>query len=285
MVDMQEQYYQEEPSKQLPWKKILIIAGIAVVVIGIIIASIMIVRARKQASLELQQAISAAQTEVARESAECEDMEASGACQSRVIVSQMIDSGVVELCAMLEEDQILSCVTLSALEQADLEVCEYLSAAEDQSYCQDRVIQEQASQARDYSMCADIVDSDVRHNCQENLKPLVLASGDCAEYGVDEQECNQQEAAEQAIATGDLEACDDLSGTWIDYCQDLVLHEQRDEPEPEPVVDQDSDGDGLLDSEEVIYGTDPLNPDSDGDGYGDGTEVAGGYNPLGEGGL
>ncbi|MFH1142652.1 MAG: thrombospondin type 3 repeat-containing protein [Candidatus Uhrbacteria bacterium] len=196
---------------------------------------------------------------------------------------------------MLDDDQVLDCVTLSALEQADLEVCEYLSAEEDQSYCQDRVIQEQASQARDYSMCADISSADVRENCQDNLKPLVLASGSCAEYGIDEQECDNQDAAEQAIATGDLKACDDLSGTWVDYCQDLVNHEQRDEPSPvapdgamgdkEPVVDQDSDGDGLLDSEEATYGTDPLNPDTDGDGYDDGTEVAGGYNPLGEGGL
>ena len=38
--------------------------------------------------------------------------------------------------------------------------------------------------------------------------------------------------------------------------------------------DVDGDGDGLLDSEEVGYGTDPAVVDSDGDGYGDGDEVA-----------
>jgi hypothetical protein len=39
------------------------------------------------------------------------------------------------------------------------------------------------------------------------------------------------------------------------------------------VYPQDSDGDGLLDYEEYLLGTDPLNPDTDGDGLPDGLEV------------
>jgi gliding motility-associated-like protein len=42
----------------------------------------------------------------------------------------------------------------------------------------------------------------------------------------------------------------------------------------------DCDNDGLTNEEEVLAGTDPLNPDSDGDGVIDGTEVADGTNPL-----
>jgi rhodanese-related sulfurtransferase len=45
----------------------------------------------------------------------------------------------------------------------------------------------------------------------------------------------------------------------------------------------DSDGDGLVDAEEIKYGTDPNNPDTDGDTYQDGAEVKGGYNPKGPG--
>lgn len=45
----------------------------------------------------------------------------------------------------------------------------------------------------------------------------------------------------------------------------------------------DSDGDGLVDSEEVVLGTDPNNPDTDGDGLSDGEEVnESGTSPLDE---
>ena len=42
----------------------------------------------------------------------------------------------------------------------------------------------------------------------------------------------------------------------------------------------DCDNDGLTNEQEVLAGTDPLNPDSDGDGVIDGTEVADGTNPT-----
>ena len=46
----------------------------------------------------------------------------------------------------------------------------------------------------------------------------------------------------------------------------------------------DTDGDGLSDYDEVNkWQTDPNNPDSDGDTYSDGEEVSNGYNPSGEG--
>lgn len=45
----------------------------------------------------------------------------------------------------------------------------------------------------------------------------------------------------------------------------------------------DKDNDQLDDLQEVVYGTNPLNPDTDGDGYLDGEEIQNGYNPLGEG--
>ena len=44
-------------------------------------------------------------------------------------------------------------------------------------------------------------------------------------------------------------------------------------------IDIDSDGDGLLDSEEILLGTDPQKEDSDEDGHLDGDEVAAGFDP------
>ena len=45
-------------------------------------------------------------------------------------------------------------------------------------------------------------------------------------------------------------------------------------------ADTDDDGDGLLDSEELDLGTDPLNSDTDGDTMWDGLEVKEGLDPL-----
>jgi YD repeat-containing protein len=42
----------------------------------------------------------------------------------------------------------------------------------------------------------------------------------------------------------------------------------------------DADGDGLSNAQELLLGTDPLNPDTDGDGFSDGVEVATGSDPL-----
>lgn len=42
----------------------------------------------------------------------------------------------------------------------------------------------------------------------------------------------------------------------------------------------DTDNDGLSDVNELLLGTDPINPDSDGDGYIDGDEIRTGYDPL-----
>jgi hypothetical protein len=53
--------------------------------------------------------------------------------------------------------------------------------------------------------------------------------------------------------------------------------------DPDRWMAQDSDRDGLLDVDEIFYGTDAFNPDTDGDGILDGEEVRNLSNPLGPG--
>lgn len=48
----------------------------------------------------------------------------------------------------------------------------------------------------------------------------------------------------------------------------------------EGVMNSDSDGDGLMNWEEILWGTDPNNPDTDGDGTDDLTEIKTGRNPT-----
>ena len=52
-----------------------------------------------------------------------------------------------------------------------------------------------------------------------------------------------------------------------------------------PVRDLDTDNDGLLDAEELVFGTKIDKTDSDGDGFSDMTEINRGYNPAGVGKL
>ncbi len=54
---------------------------------------------------------------------------------------------------------------------------------------------------------------------------------------------------------------------------------------PNDFLALDTDGDGLPDNEELIYGTNSVNPDTDSDGYLDGVEVENNYNPEGFGKL
>lgn len=55
--------------------------------------------------------------------------------------------------------------------------------------------------------------------------------------------------------------------------------------EPVDGTEGDWDNDGLLNEQELFYGTDPRNADTDSDGYMDGEEVKNGYNPSGDGTL
>lgn len=85
----------------------------------------------------------------------------------------------------------------------------------------------------------------------------------------------------------------------------IIEEEEPDEeliPEEDPIVEPeeveiatstpeisllmgDSDGDGLMDREELIFGTDPEKSDTDGDTYNDLTEILNLYNPAGSGSI
>jgi hypothetical protein len=68
----------------------------------------------------------------------------------------------------------------------------------------------------------------------------------------------------------------DLQKWWLDtYSTDFSGTNWR----------KDSDGDGLIDLDEIFYGTDPLKADTDGDGAPDGEEIKNLTNPLGPGDL
>lgn len=86
------------------------------------------------------------------------------------------------------------------------------------------------------------------------------------------------------IAAGILANVRDATGLRADIAETLKTQKTEsglnDQGKKEVPSCGDVDKDGLCDSEEVLYGTDPLNPDTDGDGFLDGEETASGCSPL-----
>ena len=100
------------------------------------------------------------------------------------------------------------------------------------------------------------------------------------------------DAQEAAMCTDPLNADSDGDGasdseevTGVDdastaYNPAGVMSDPCDGCDPAGISMADSDNDGMLDCDELIFGTNPNNPDTDGDGILDGAEIGNGTNPL-----
>jgi len=113
----------------------------------------------------------------------------------------------------------------------------------------------------------------------ETYNTIAAVRGSAFDIKVDEETgATEVVVAEHAV---DLKALDEEKKTIIGQTQILEGYKTRIKKQ----IAGDRDYDGLLDSEEIYYGTDPNNADTDGDGYLDGAEVAFNLNPNGEGNL
>ncbi|MBI1908342.1 hypothetical protein HYS28_02910 [Candidatus Uhrbacteria bacterium] len=202
-------------------------------------------------------------SEVSRECADADDV---AACEDRVRSEMAQDAAMPEACEGLEEPAFTNCVMLIAQDEMDAAVCSALDA-EAKTSCQDDVAFRLAVANEDYAACADLTDETLRANCEARLLSVVIASGDCAAYGVDASVCNGQAQLDAVIAAGDPEGCNTLPDELEGDCRDAF-------------ASLDADHDGLSLGEEYGYGTDPKNADTDGDGYNDGREVQNGYDPT-----
>lgn len=135
--------------------------------------------------------------------------------------------------------------------------------------CLDKQLRDSAFAKKSYQLCAGIVSSVFKEECESVLIVGVLESGACVENGIDQTYCDSTKLFDDAIKSSDLSKCNLLDPeSEKELCE--VAFKVR-----------DLDDDGLTDYDEIVnYKTDPENSDTDGDGYLDGEEVAGGFDPL-----
>jgi len=128
---------------------------------------------------------------------------------------------------------------------------------------------------------------------EEQAPPVTEEAVDDVEEEVEEEEpqevcsldncrlCNEQECLglDEYCHLEDL--CESRGYRSEELCPEYlcVSGPAEQELDEELAMSRDSDSDLLTDTEEVLWGSDPLNSDTDGDGYNDGAEIQNFYNP------
>lgn len=258
---------QESAPKQPLWrpeslKRIGIIVGVLFVLVlgGIFLTNFV----KSLSGDEVQSELEAAEAEVAQRQEECE--EGDEACKDQAQTEVARASGVVEACNGLEEQALLNCVTLIAMEEKNQYACNTLGGGE-QTMCSDAVLLARAEAGEGMSICKDIKDSTKKTSCEALVTSSARASGDCVKYGVDQSVCDAQGVINALLAAGDFSGCAELPE------EERIMCVER-------FSSTDADSDGLTAQEESAYGTSDQSADTDGDGYDDRTEIEAGYNPL-----
>ncbi|MBX7050476.1 MAG: tandem-95 repeat protein [Flavobacteriales bacterium] len=112
--------------------------------------------------------------------------------------------------------------------------------------------------------------------------PLDSCDPDAAALSFNDCDFDGLSAADEILIGTDPANPDTDGDTFNDGTEVNLGFDPLDSCDPNPFAlgTNDCDNDGLVNDDEDIAGTDPLNPDTDGDGFIDGTEVSGGSDPL-----
>lgn len=188
------------------------------------------------------------------------------ACENRARSDAARATGQTRVCDTLSGEELVNCISLIALDAESSAACAQLSGA-DETLCVDNATLLAARKAKNYATCSSIVDETIRKSCQSQLLSVVVAAGECAKYGVADDECSYSKKIQTVIAAGKPDGCAQFSGEQAASCTDIFVS-----------LDQDKDGLTLFD--EATLGTSDVNADTDGDGYTDGEEVESGHDPL-----
>lgn len=265
---------------------VLVLAAVAVVAVRNVTTGRAPLAATRAARVASERAVEGAP-------AACAAVQESSQCVFATVKREALAQGDASVCDALANEERDGCVLAVARESQDWRVCDILKGAA-QARCEDSARYEVAGLRLDRDICEGIAREALRVSCLENVQGRTIADGSCAAHGVEVALCEDAAEFRRLVATGNLEACeafddDGLRSLCVEEMgavADGVVDETLGASDDVSVAgDDDTDGDGLVDSQEVVYGTNVSNPDTDGDGYSDGEEVSNGYNPLGEGRL
>jgi hypothetical protein len=266
-----------------------LLAGSVIGLIAIVVAVVLLARWWQQ-SQQLNVQSEREQGQVEDLVATCSRAANPQACEEQRVNDAALRLGA-EACKALEGDAYDGCVWNVAREQRNPEVCQGIKDGVSQTACSDELYRRIALSNTDSKSCDKISDEQDKSACNETVLASIAVQGTCAEHGVDESVCDQQDLFSQIVASRNPARCAELAdeARRLD-CTDTIgpgdvdldgLNATEEAILGTSDLSADTDDDGLNDYDEVkTYGTDPLNPDTDGDGYTDGQEVNGGYDPL-----
>ncbi len=204
-------------------------------------------------------------------------------------------------CLEIGEDKYDQCVYGIAVTNNDESFCQKIRDNKLQTECFDNFSFQKIKSNSDIEQCLNLKVEKFKNQC---LKEIFLKYEDvdeCSNLSQNEKKlCEDIVYRKLAITKHDKNICSKILDENIK--ENCLLEIKENNPLPDHdddgLLDQeelsygtdpfspDTDGDGLLDKEELMkYHTDPRKQDTDGDGYNDGEEVKNGYNPLGEGKL
>lgn len=262
---------QSTETQRPPWKIVALVAGTAVLAVGLIVGAVLFVRSRQKVEIATQN-MDRIEAQLTASLAGCAEQPDPDACRKKKIVLAAQATGAASVCEQLEGVDHDSCVWTIARDQEDPKSCAVILDETRRTECSDVLYLKAAISAKDPATCEKIVGEKAKANCATTLAgPLTEAN--CKERGKDAAYCADLAAMNASISKSDLEACKAIGTSDLRAeCEDAIGI-------------PDFDKDGLNAEEEAQYGSSDKLADTDGDGYSDKVEIDGGYNPNGEGKL
>ncbi|MEK7529792.1 MAG: hypothetical protein AAB570_02615 [Patescibacteria group bacterium] len=272
---------------------ILIAAAIALVLLVLVVVRTTVRPSVREHREQVAQSVST----IERARVSCAAEQNPDGCTAAAVNREARRLSDASLCEALEGEAFANCVSLVALDGENPNECGRLSG-EERHACTDSVNMRLATRQMQLSLCERISSSTLQERCRANIEKEAVRLGQCAAFGIDDFLCSDAEAYRQAVASGNVSACDQFD----EEAQFSCVYDIEDLLETDEDLDGltrgeeaalgtdgaafDTDRDGLSDGEEVnVYKTNPLERDTDGDGYADGEEVENDFNPNGEGRL